>query len=81
MQDVTPKLIESKRYWTWKQLLKFAHDIASFEFGVASKDESVRSPLDILMGNIEFGYCPPHRDDIYQAKKKDGVLKEREILR
>lgn len=72
VQDVVPLLIKKKMSCTWTQFKKYTKDIASFEFGV-----SMDGPLSIITPGekVEWGYAPPHRDDIYKRKKKDKALR------
>ncbi|KKN09291.1 hypothetical protein LCGC14_1048170 [marine sediment metagenome] len=72
-QDIIPAMIKSKKYWTWKQMIKSAKDIASFELGA-----QMDSPLSLITPGEKctFGYAPPHHDATYQQKVKDGYFEE-----
>ena len=69
MQDVVPILVRDKMAFRWKWIERWADDIASFEFGMSGK-----SPKPTKEHPLTWGYATPHADDIYQQKKKDGVV-------
>lgn len=82
MIDVVKQLYEQQRAFRMSWLEKWAEDIASFEFGICPGDvsndlEAIEELPKILAGKeskMKFGYAPPHRDDIYQQKKANGVF-------
>lgn len=72
-QDVIERLYKEGRVFRMAWLEKWAEDISSFEFGFRMRNPL--SILDALGGDtdaVEVGYTPPHQDEIYQQRKREG---------